>query len=246
MSRTNQKLTHEAYFCMFICMLISKTQIFQENRSVLMNFNSHGQVSLLPVISLRFLLKAWHRNHCDCVFHALLQALWQLYIALGLPCLEAPKAWLEAMFALGELHESPVLLLRASTTNLLLILISFHPEAARKNISLYSLCLSISTGFACLLALPTDWKFSNSARSDGELTPSLIHTLPHLIGAHLYTLVIQEQRLTNYLFLFLQHRKCYFIADQSQKPNRTNISGEELHHFSLRNVTQQSNNHGLP
>lgn len=102
-----------------------QTQIFQENCSVLMPFDSHGQVSLLPVISLRFLLKAWCRNHC--VFHGLLQALWQLYVALGLPCLEAPKAWLEAMFALGELQRSPVLLLRASTTKLLLILISFHP-----------------------------------------------------------------------------------------------------------------------
>lgn len=167
-----------------------QTQIFQENCSVLMPFDSHGQVSLLPVISLRFLLKAWCRNHC--VFHGLLQALWQLYVALGLPCLEAPKAWLEAMFALGEIQRSPVLLLRASTTKLLLILISFHPETARKNISLDSLCLSISTGFACLLALPTDWKFSNSARSDSELTPSLIHTLTHLIGAHLYTLIIIE------------------------------------------------------
>lgn len=93
-----------------------QTQIFQENCSVLMPFDSHGQVSLLPVISLRFLLKAWCRNHC--VFHGLLQALWQLYVALGLPCLEAPKAWLEAMFALGELQRSPVLLLRASTTKL--------------------------------------------------------------------------------------------------------------------------------
>ena len=95
--------------------------------------------------------KARCRNHEDCGFHGFLQALWQLWVAPELPRLEALKTWLEAMFALGELHRSPVLLPRASTTGFLLIPSHSTQKLPGENRSSDSSCLSISktTAFAC-------------------------------------------------------------------------------------------------
>lgn len=88
--------------------------------------------------------KSQCRNHGDCGFHRFLQALRQLCIAPELPCLEALKTWLQAMFALGQLHRSPVLLPKESTTGFLLIPISFYPETTRGKWVIGQLCLSIS------------------------------------------------------------------------------------------------------
>lgn len=150
------------------------------------------------------------------------------------------------MFALVELHRSPVLLPRVSTTGFLLIPISFHPKTTRGKqvIGQFTFEHFQNHGLGTS-ACPADRGLGYSQVDWWAYTFSdLQANLSHWKGAYLYTLVIPKH-LTD-LLLFLQHRRCYFIKNQSQKPNRTNISGEESHHFSLWNVTQQSNNHGLP
>lgn len=116
---------------MFICKLFLQTRKFLENHSVLMNFDTSGQV---------FLLLSYHSDGAQGLAQEP-QGLWISWVSPGsvaaLCCSgtassgspESPAR--NYAFALGKLHRSPVLLPRVSIAGFLLIPITFHPGTTK-------------------------------------------------------------------------------------------------------------------